>query len=91
VSVWEILLKRNLGKLRIEEDSETIIRTIRQHPAWRILPLDMNHVDTLNQIASFSDHADPFDRILLAQARSENLRIMTADVQFSRYGIEVIW
>jgi PIN domain nuclease of toxin-antitoxin system len=91
VSIWEILLKRHAGKLLTTIDPDVIVQTIRSSDTWRILPLETDHIQALNAIARFSDHADPFDRILIAQARSEKLSIMTADAQFSRYGVEIVW
>ena len=91
VSIWEILLKRHAGKVWIEEDADTIVNTIRSQDTWRILPLEAVHIQALNAIARFSDHADPFDRMLIAQAHREKLSIMTADEQFSRYGVKIIW
>jgi PIN domain nuclease of toxin-antitoxin system len=75
----------------IEEDPETIVNTIRSTQTWRILPLKIEHIQVLNDIARFSDHTDPFDRMLIAQAKSEGLNVMTADAQFSRYKINVVW
>ena len=91
VSIWEILLKRHLGKVWLEEDPDAIVRIIRSNETWRILPLEIAHIQALNDIARFSDHADPFDRMLIAQAHSEKLSIMTADPQFSRYGVGIGW
>jgi len=91
ISIWEILLKRHAGKLLVEEDADTIVKIIRSQEMWRILPLEIEHVQALNDIARFSDHTDPFDRILIAQAHREGLRIVTSDLQFPRYGIEVVW
>jgi len=91
VSVWEILVKRQAGKLMTSIDPDVIVQTIRSQEAWRILPLEIAHIQALNDIARFSDHTDPFDRILIAQARSEKLDIMTADPRFSRYGAGIVW
>lgn len=84
-------MKRHAGKVMIEEDPETIVNTIRSSQTWRILPLEIEHIQALNDIARFSDHTDPFDRMLIAQAKSEGLNVMTADSQFSRYKINVVW
>lgn len=91
VSVWEILLKRHAGRLMVEEDPDTIIETIRSQDIWRILPLEFEHLYAVNAIDRFTDHTDPFDRMLIAQARAEGLRIITPDKQFSRYKVEVVW
>jgi PIN domain nuclease of toxin-antitoxin system len=91
VSIWEILTKRHAGKLLSSVDPDSIVGDICSQPAWRILSLDADHLRSLNAIARFSDHTDPFDRMLIAQARHGGFRMITADSQFSRYGIEVIW
>lgn len=91
ISIWEILLKRHAGKLWVEEDPDTIVNIIKSNDTWRILPLETDHFHALNAIARFSDHADPFDRMLIAQAYREKLSIMTADAQFSRYSVEIVW
>ena len=91
ISIWEILLKRQARKLWVEEDADTIVNIIRSQAMWRILPLEIGHIQALNDIARFSDHTDPFDRILIAQAHREGLGIVTSDLQFPRYGIEIVW
>ena len=91
VSLWEIAVKRQAGKLRVAEAPHAIIDIIQAQAAWRILPLEVTHIQALNEIARFSDHTDPFDRILIAQAHREGLQIITADQQFPRYGVKVIW
>jgi PIN domain nuclease of toxin-antitoxin system len=91
VSIWEIALKRQAGKLRVDEETGAILDIIRSQSAWHILQLEIPHIQALNDIARFSDHTDPFDRMLIAQARSEKLNIITADSQFPRYGVDVVW
>lgn len=91
VSIWEIVLKQHTGKLSIDGGLEAVLDIIRSQSAWHILPLEVIHIRALNDIARFSDHTDPFDRILIAQARSEKLNIITADPQFSRYGVGIVW
>src|SRR5271170_5994807 len=81
VSIWEILVKRHAGKLWADKEPAAILDIIRSQSAWRILPLEIAHLQALNEIARCSDHADPFDRMLNSQARSEELRVMTADKQ----------
>jgi PIN domain nuclease of toxin-antitoxin system len=83
--------RRDAGKLWTSLDPDTIVVNIRSQEAWRILSLDVAHLHSLNALDSFTDHTDPFDRLLIAQAMNEDLKIITADSQFSRYGIDVIW
>jgi PIN domain nuclease of toxin-antitoxin system len=88
-SVWEIAIKSALGKLRVSTiDSDSLFEILERQPVTR-LPILHSHA---RQVASLpSHHGDPFDRLLIAQAQIENLPIMTADDQFLRYEIEVIW
>lgn len=86
-SIWEIVIKRSLGR----DD-------------FRIDPYRLRKMLVMNgytEIAVASDHAlavdglpllhkDPFDRILLAQARSEGLSLVTADEQLAKYGDGII-
>ena len=71
--------------------ADYILQCIQAREAWRILPLEFAHLSSLNEIDSFTDHTDPFDRMLIAQAKSEGLKVITADEQFSRYKINVVW
>lgn len=91
VSIWEILVKHHAGKLWSSVTADYILQCILARQAWRILPLEFDHLSSLNVIDSFTDHTDPFDRMLIAQATSEGLNVMTADAQFSRYKINVVW
>ena len=71
--------------------ADYILQCIVAREAWRILPLEFGHLSFLNVIDTFTDHTDPFDRMLIAQAKSEGLKVITADEQFSRYKINVVW
>lgn len=80
VSLWEIWLKQSIGKLRLPEDFEA---KIADEP-FESLPLSANHA---RQVALLPwHHRDPFDRMLVAQARSENLILLTADDRVTAYG-----
>jgi PIN domain nuclease of toxin-antitoxin system len=87
-SVWEIAIKSALGKLRVSTIDNDLFNILEQQPVTR-LPILHSHA---RQVASLPPHhGDPFDRLLIAQAQLENLPVMTADDQFLRYEIEVIW
>ena len=80
VSHWEIWLKESLGKLRLPADFET--RLVAE--AWEGLPLTAAQT---RQVAMLPwHHRDPFDRMLIAQARAENLVLLTADDRLAPYG-----
>lgn len=80
VTMWEIWLKQSLGKLRLPADFEAKMTD----EAFENLPLTYQHT---RQLASLPwHHRDPFDRMLVAQARYENLVLLTADQVVSTYG-----
>ena len=88
-SVWEIAIKSSLGKLRVSTiDNDSLFDILERQPVTR-LPILHSHA---RHVASLPPHhGDPFDRLLIAQAQIEKVPIMTADDQFLRYEIEVIW
>ncbi|EDN65437.1 conserved hypothetical protein [Beggiatoa sp. PS] len=55
----------------------------------RILPIEQKHIFELSNLPFF--HKDPFDRLLIAQARVEQMPIITADSLFVQYPVEVVW
>lgn len=80
VSLWEIWLKVSLGKLRLPADFQAKIEA----EAFENLPLTAAHA---RQVASLPwHHRDPFDRMLVAQAQSEKLVLLTADEPVTMYG-----
>ena len=80
VSVWEIWLKESLGKLRLPPDFEQKLAVA----SFESLPLTAEHA---RQAASLPwHHRDPFDRMLVAQAKVEKLTLLTADEIVKAYG-----
>ncbi|KAB8033616.1 type II toxin-antitoxin system VapC family toxin [Fluviispira multicolorata] len=80
VSVWEMMIKMNLGKLDIEIDD---LKSIFKKTNFIELPLKFDHILSLNGLPDI--HRDPFDRMLVAQALSEPLRLITADALVKKY------
>ena len=80
ISLWEIQIKIMIGKLHA--DLEAIIK---QLPANNFveLPSRTSHIITLSRLPLH--HQDPFDRLLIAQAISEPLHLMTCDKNIARY------
>ena len=83
VSMWEIAIKAALGKLRMSDDFIVIIR----EAGIEILPIRAEHTFAVRDLPHH--HRDPFDRMLIAQARVEGLTMLTADRAFSAYDIEI--
>jgi PIN domain nuclease of toxin-antitoxin system len=80
-SIWEIAIKARLGKL--DGDSKLLAETI-EPSGFLELPVSAHHAA---RVALLPDHhQDPFDRVLIAQALSEPLVLLTADSLLTRYG-----
>jgi PIN domain nuclease of toxin-antitoxin system len=87
VSLSEIAIKANLGKLRL---SVATVRQAVQDLGIRILPYTADHALQLFDLAQH--HGDPFDRQIIAQALSEKIPVVTPDEKFSLYkGLKIIW
>jgi len=90
-SFWEITVKVAKGKLKVPVSSvEPILRESRDL-GFRFLGFRDEHLETLESLPIFSDHKDPFDRILVAQAIVEELPILTIDAKIPRYTVQTIW
>jgi PIN domain nuclease of toxin-antitoxin system len=84
-NVWEIAIKRSLGKLTAPDDLSD--RIAGEGFAW--LPVSAVHAWQVRDLPPH--HQDPFDRLLIAQALIERLPIVTTDSRFSDYGVDVRW
>ncbi len=80
VSLWEIWLKVSLGKLRLPRDFEMALAK----ESFESLPLTAPQTRLIARLPWH--HRDPFDRMLVAQARAENLTLLTADAGLVAYG-----
>lgn len=83
-SVWEASIKRAAGKLPVPE---TMFQVARQKGCLP-LPITWEHADVAGKLPGH--HSDPFDRMLIAQAKSEGLVIVTADRMFRHYDVDLL-
>lgn len=79
-SVWEISVKKALGKLQAPDRLESILTASRFSP----LPMTWSHATAAGELPPH--HKDPFDRMLIAQAQVEGLILLTNDRQLKAYG-----
>jgi len=80
ISIWEIWIKVRIGKLEMQTDS--LVREVEAAQlTW--LPVFPNHAEAVRDLPLL--HRDPFDRLLLAQAKAEGITIVTTDRIFSEY------
>jgi PIN domain nuclease of toxin-antitoxin system len=89
VSVWEVGIKVQRGKLHLPERLSPYFAS--RLDAYRIdtLPVALEHV--LDTASLPTHHRDPFDRLIISQARLEGIPILTSDARFRKYSVEVIW
>ena len=80
-SIWEIAIKVRLGK--IEGDAQALASAI-EASGFQELVVTSSHAAAVAKLPSH--HSDPFDRLLLAQAFSEPLHLLSADRQLAAYG-----
>ena len=84
VSLWDIQIKHNIGKITAPEEMLEIV----EEEGFEILNITGRHAE---QIGNLPDHhRDPFDRMLIAQAQVEGLMILTSDKQINMYGVGTI-
>jgi PIN domain nuclease of toxin-antitoxin system len=85
VSAWEIAIKYQCGKLAFDVPVEEVLSRILDGTVWPVLPVLPAHVTEL--LALPMHHRDPFDRLLIAQARSEGMALATADKNIRMYRV----
>jgi PIN domain nuclease of toxin-antitoxin system len=87
-SGWEISIKARSGRLRLREAVDTWMAAALETSGFGVLPVTMRHALA---VAALPDHhADPFDRLLIAQAQLEELTIVTSDSAFDDYDVRVL-
>lgn len=88
-SLWEIAIKVSIGKLPLGEPYETLIP--RQLDELRIGVLELALGDFVEVSKLPFHHRDPFDRLIIAQARQRGLPLIGRDSNFGAYGLELEW
>jgi PIN domain nuclease of toxin-antitoxin system len=83
-TIWEIEVKRASGKLRVEADMAAIV----DEAGYERLPITFEHAVEAGRLPLH--HRDPFDRMLVAQARVESLTLATSDEALARYGVQIL-
>lgn len=83
-SVWEIEIKRAIGKLNVPDD----LYDVAVDAGCRPLPISWTHAQAAAVLPRH--HTDPFDRMLIAQARCEGLRLASSDAKMAAYDVDLI-
>ena len=88
-SCWEMAIKAGLGKLEIPRPIDRFLQQQLEINGFNLLPASLEHVSAVADLPLH--HRDPFDRLLAAQARREELAIVSADPVFRKYGVKRVW
>jgi len=88
VSIWEIALKTSVGKLEWRDGPSTTLATCIADSGFAELAVTASHAAAVRDLPAH--HADPFDRLLLAQASCEDLCIVSADDAMRRYRVDMV-
>jgi len=89
VSTWEIAIKVSLGKMiGLKDGVKTFLTKLEEMPVY-LLPVSPRHVEAVEKLPFI--HRDPFDRLLIATAKTDNMSILTADENIYKYDVSYLW
>ena len=88
-SAWEIAIKNQLGRIKIDEDLEQFITNQLVQNGFR--PLSITIIHTCHTGKLPLHHKDPFDRILISQSIIENTPLISTDTNIKRYDVQLVW
>jgi PIN domain nuclease of toxin-antitoxin system len=88
VSIWEIVIKLNIGKLKIEHSIEDVYQLLAQLKI-EIMPIERSDLDRYLTLPLH--HRNPFDRLIISQAIERELILISADGSFEPYPVERLW
>jgi PIN domain nuclease of toxin-antitoxin system len=88
-SAWEIAIKHAKGKMRLPVAPADLLEVVARDLRMEPIPVEFEHAIAAAELPPI--HNDPFDRLLIAQARALRIPILTADPQIARYDVETIW
>ena len=89
VSIWEILIKVQTGKLNLPQPAGAYAFGQMADNRIESLPVALSHLPGFEELPLH--HGDPFDRMLIAQSVEEDWPIITADRRFKNYPVRIIW
>ena len=88
-SAWELSIKAGAGLLSLAPNVITWFAQATRIGRIQVLPVELDHLADLQSLPHH--HGDPFDRMIICQARALNLTILTRDRAFSEYDVKTIW
>ncbi|MEO8356551.1 MAG: type II toxin-antitoxin system VapC family toxin [Chloroflexota bacterium] len=88
-SAWEITIKTARGRLTLPEDPTRYVSNRLSLHGFQALPVQIHHAVQVYKLPLH--HADPFDRLLIAQSQIESMSLISVDMEIRKYEVEVIW
>jgi len=88
-SLWEMAIKLSLGRLAVAQPFDVMMRAQLDQNGFGLLPIALPHLAAVSTLPFH--HRDPFDRVLIAQAKVEQLQVVTADTAFDAYAVGRLW
>ena len=90
-TVWEMAIKVRLGKLNLSGISlDDLTDRLRRKLKIGLLPIKQSQLLGIARLPKVKDHGDPFDLLIIAQALTQNLPVLTSDGKFHLYGVDVV-
>ena len=87
-SIWEMAIKISLDRLRLSIPIQDIEKELESY-GFLILPVLFRHLVKLSSLEFH--HRDPFDRLLISQAQTDNLILISSEPEFKKYNVNLIW
>lgn len=87
-SLWEIAIKQSLGKLDIGLTVQELAQKCEE-VGISLLSIEARHLDKIKELPQI--HSDPFDRLIIAQAVTEGMELVTKDEKIAQYNLKIIW
>jgi len=88
-SLWEIGIKMNYGKLLLHMSFEELVEDCKKKFAW--LSIEAAHLIAFENLPRPERHRDPFDRMLVAQAMTESVSLISCDAALAGYPVNLLW
>jgi len=90
-SLWEMAIKISKGnRLLLNVEFDEIDHAIAELNIG-IIPIETSHLRIISLLKFYPNHKDPFDRIIIAQAKTEKLPLISLDKEFKKYGVKLLW
>jgi len=88
-TAWEIAIKAARGRLTLPEDPTRYVSSRMSLHGFQALPVQIHHAVQVYKLPMH--HADPFDRLLVAQSQMESMPLITLDNEIRSYEVEIVW